>query len=349
MPGLIDNHVHPLGVANSWANLRLKNPSDRDAILAEVKAYAEANPDLPMIRGEAWNLGVFENNSPRKELLDAIDPERPIYLQSQTGHSAWANSKALQLAGITKETPNGGPFVFDVDEKSGEPSGTVREFAMGAVEQALPSTDPQRYGPALARVISEFNENGFTSLKCAEGTRDWTSGAAALDREGGLNARLSAAWEWRSHYTPHTKEEQDALPYEWKKYATDRVFPRHVKMFPTALPTVIQRSSSMIMKDARASRRNRIFQRRSSSKRLRSSIPKVLVSWSMCSVTVGRTRSSISLHRCENAMAKTVCLCTSRMLGWRVVRISNALPRFQARSSIFLRPCVIRPQRSPEA
>jgi len=231
MPGLIDTHVHPLSVANDWANLQLKNPTDAEAILEEVKAYANENPDLEKIQGSAWNLGVFDNDSPRKELLDAIDSERPIYLMSQTGHSAWVNSKALEMAGITKDTANGGPFLFDVDKTTGEPSGTIREFAMGAVERILPATDSKTYGPALARVISEFNEFGFTSLKCAEGRQAWNEGAATLDREGGLNARLFTAWEWRSHYTSHSEEEQDRLPYRWKEFASNRVDPRHVKMF----------------------------------------------------------------------------------------------------------------------
>jgi hypothetical protein len=133
MPGLIDAHAHPLGAAEGWANLRISDPTDAAAILEEVRAYAEANPDLPMIRGEAWNLGVFPNNSPRKELLDEIVPDRPVYLISQTGHSAWANSNALELAGITKDTPQTEKFIFDTDPETGEPSGTVREFAMGAL------------------------------------------------------------------------------------------------------------------------------------------------------------------------------------------------------------------------
>ncbi|MEE8594391.1 MAG: amidohydrolase family protein, partial [Gemmatimonadota bacterium] len=98
MPGLIDSHNHALGAAEGWANLRISDPTDAAAILEDVRAYSEANPDLPVIRGEAWNLGVFPNNSPRKELLDEIVPDRPVYLISQTGHSAWANSNALELA-----------------------------------------------------------------------------------------------------------------------------------------------------------------------------------------------------------------------------------------------------------
>ena len=77
-PGFIDAHNHATGASMGKANLYFKNPNDKDAMLAEIKAYAEANPDLPYIRGEAWNLGVFEDNSPPKELLDAIDSSRPI-------------------------------------------------------------------------------------------------------------------------------------------------------------------------------------------------------------------------------------------------------------------------------
>lgn len=231
MPGLIDVHVHPLGVANSWANLQIKNPSDADAILEEVREYAKANPDLPMVRGEAWNLGVFPNDSPRKELLDEIVSDRPVYLQSQTGHSAWANSKALEIAGITKDTPITEKFIYDKDPKTGEPSGTVREFAMGAIEQVLPATNPDLIANALNKILDEFNSFGFTTLKPAEAARHWMEGAQHLGSQGGLKMRLFPAWDWRSHYSPHTDQEQDDLIKTWKDFESELISPRYVKMF----------------------------------------------------------------------------------------------------------------------
>jgi predicted amidohydrolase YtcJ len=98
MPGLIDVHTHPITTGIDWSNLALSDPTNVDAILAEVRAFAEANKDLPVIRGGSWNRGVFENDSPRKELIDEIVSDRPVYIISQTGHSAWANSKALEMA-----------------------------------------------------------------------------------------------------------------------------------------------------------------------------------------------------------------------------------------------------------
>ena len=68
MPGLIDVHTHPITTGIDWSNLALSDPTNVDAILAEVRAFAEANKDLPVIRGGSWNRGVFENDSPRKEL-----------------------------------------------------------------------------------------------------------------------------------------------------------------------------------------------------------------------------------------------------------------------------------------
>ena len=62
MPGLVDTHNHSTAAAMSKANLYLSNPNDQDEMLAEIKAYADANPDLPFIRGEAWNMGVFPDN-----------------------------------------------------------------------------------------------------------------------------------------------------------------------------------------------------------------------------------------------------------------------------------------------
>ena len=140
MPGLIDAHHHLLTVSDGFSHLKLNNDGGRDGLLKQIKEYAEANPDLPLVRGEQWNLGIFPDNSPRKELLDEIIPNRPAYMMSQTGHSAWVNSKALEMAGITKDTPVTQKFIYDKDSETGEPTGTIREFAMAAMLQKLPRT-----------------------------------------------------------------------------------------------------------------------------------------------------------------------------------------------------------------
>ena len=236
MPGLIEVHSHPLSGAEGFANLRISNPADADAILNEIREYAAAHPERPVIRGEAWNYGVFPNNSPRKEPLDAIVPDRPVYLLDQGGHAAWVNSKALEMAGITRDTPITEKFIFDTDPETGEPSGTVREFAMGTVERVMARAAPEIYAPALRNVLREFNSFGFTALKPAEGARTWMEGTAHLEAQGGLTMRLFPAWDWRSHYLASTPEEADRLIAGWKDFQTDMVHPRYVKIFYDGSP-----------------------------------------------------------------------------------------------------------------
>jgi len=237
MPGLIDVHVHPLSVAQSWANLKIEKPGDADAILEQLRRYVEANPDVPMIRGEPWNLGVFSGDSPRKEPLDKIVSDRPVYLISQTGHSAWVNSKALEMAGITKETPITSQIVFDTDKVTGEPSGTVREFAMGLVEKVLAPTPVEQFASSLQSITRDFNSYGFTALKPAEGSRNWMEGATRLDSQGGLTMRLFPAWDWHTSIAlASTNEEADQLIARWREFESPLVYPRYVKMYYDTSP-----------------------------------------------------------------------------------------------------------------
>lgn len=236
MPGLIDAHNHAMGASMSKANLYLKNPNDKETILLEIKAYADANPDLPYIRGEAWNLGVFPENSPRKELLDAIDSKRPIYFYSQTGHSAWVNSKALELIGINAETKQTKQFIWDVDPDTKEPTGTIREYAMAALEQVLEPIDPKRMAPALQETLETFSEYGYTSLKLAEGEVPWVQSANLLDRQGKLNVRLFPSWFHRAHSGAMTADESRDVGKRWKEFVSPMVYPRYVKMYYDGSP-----------------------------------------------------------------------------------------------------------------
>lgn len=231
MPGFIDAHNHATGASMSKANLYISNPSDADAILAEIKAYAEANPDLPFIRGEAWNLGVFPGNNPRKEWLDEVVPDRPAYFYSQTGHEAWVNSKTLELIGLTAESEQDNKFIWAVDPETNEPTGTINEFAMSLVEQALAPTDADRIAPRLAETLAAFTEYGFTSLKLAEGEVSWVQAANQLDESGQLEMRLFPSWFHRSHSGAMKPEQAFDVMGRWREFQSEKVYPRYVKMY----------------------------------------------------------------------------------------------------------------------
>jgi len=236
MPGMIDVHTHVLGKAMGAAFLDIQNPFDLDALRDEIKSYAEKNPDVPYVRGEMWGLGVFENNSPRKELLDELVPDRPAYLYSQTAHSAWVNSKALELLGITADTPQTTKFIFDTDPETGEPSGVIREYAMAAMEQALEPVTKENFAPALQGMLERFSQSGFTSLKNAGAQVTWLEGAMLLEEQGGLHARLFPSWFYKSHLSGMSDEEMKEVFPHWEDYKTDLIYPRYVKMFYDGSP-----------------------------------------------------------------------------------------------------------------
>src|SRR5690349_4027644 len=106
LPAFHDSHVHLMegGVDMSLCNV--KSVLTPQEVLAEVRKFAAAHPDRPWITGSGWDLPVFPEGNPRKEQLDEAVSNRPAYIESADGHSGWANSKALALAGITKDTPD---------------------------------------------------------------------------------------------------------------------------------------------------------------------------------------------------------------------------------------------------
>jgi predicted amidohydrolase YtcJ len=236
MPGMIDLHNHMTGASMSKANLYIENPNNQEAMLAQIKAYADANPDVTFVRGEAWNLGVFPNNSPRKEWLDEIIPDRPAYFYSQTGHEAWVNSKTLELIGIDANSEQTSLNIWDVDSETNEPTGTIREFAMSLVEQALGPTDPERLVPEIRNTLRQFSQHGFTSLKLAEGEVSWVQALNMLDAEGHLDARMFPSWFHRAHMGAMTTEESRAAAVSWEDFKSPMVYPRYVKMYMDGTP-----------------------------------------------------------------------------------------------------------------
>lgn len=231
MPGLIDVHAHPLSVGIDRANLSFSDPTDVDKMLAELGAFAKANPDHKIIRGGSWNLGVFDNDSPTKDLLDAVVSDRPVYLVSQTGHSAWVNSKALEMAEVSADMENTKKILFDRKPDTNEPSGTAREYAMGVILQAMPEVDINPVAEAQAQIFAEWNSHGFTSIKAAEGVPITVGAAQILDKRGDLTTRIFASWDWLSHYMEQSADKQGETIANWAEFQSGMVATNTVKMF----------------------------------------------------------------------------------------------------------------------
>ena len=195
LPGFQDAHVHPVEGGLDQLRCDVRDSQGRDGVLATIRAYVEANPDLPWIVGSGWYMADFENGTPRREDLDAIVPDRPAFLPNRDGHSTWVNSKALELAGIDRTTPDppDGRIERDPD---GSPTGTLHEGAADAVERLLPPTTDDELLAGLRRGQAYLHSLGITAWQDAIVVEENQSIYRRAAEQGWLTARVEAAMWW---------------------------------------------------------------------------------------------------------------------------------------------------------
>ena len=192
MPSFIDSHVHPLEAGISLNQLVLDELTTKDQILDAVKKYAAEHGAAKWILGGGWSLPIFPAANPQKEWLDALVPDRPVLLGSADGHSAWANSKALELAQVTKDTldPVGGRIERNAQ---GEPTGTLRESAVDLVDKVAPSPTPTERIAGLQKAVGIMNRYGITGFNDASLSEDGLIAYTDADRRGILTARVAGS------------------------------------------------------------------------------------------------------------------------------------------------------------
>ncbi|WP_282122492.1 amidohydrolase [Algibacter mikhailovii] len=234
MPGITDMHAHPFtGVDLGTGSMNLTNPGDREAILADIRKYVNENPDKDVYLGGNWNVGgLFENDSPDKKILDEIIPDKPVFILSQSGHSAWVNSKALEISGVDENFQNEGAYIFDRYPGTNEPSGTVRESGMVTVMNNLNYLNPNEFAPLFKNELERYSKYGITNIQPAEGAASHLLGAALLEKNDELNVRLFPALDWLTSQLRVTNDEDTkAFIDDWKAYETELIKPHYVKIF----------------------------------------------------------------------------------------------------------------------
>lgn len=200
LPGFQDAHVHPLPAGLELTQCDLTGTRTSEATVAAVRAYADAHPEREWITGGGWSMEAFAGGTPTKELLDAVVPDRPVYLPNRDHHGAWVNSRALALAGITRDTPDPADGRIDRDAK-GEPSGTLQEGAMQLVGRLTPATTPADRLAALLHAQRHLHALGITAWQDALvgdflGMDDPSEAYLAAARDGLLTARVVGALWW---------------------------------------------------------------------------------------------------------------------------------------------------------
>lgn len=227
LPGFHDSHVHLVGGGLEQAECDLNGMTELNQILDAVKKYADAHPEKKWIRGGGWPLTLSDGN-PRKELLDKIVPDRPIILDAFDGHSSWVNSRALESAGITGQTPDPVRGRIERDAKTGEPSGTLRESAARLVITKIPPYAHEECVAGLRRGMQIANQFGITSIQEAQARDYHLKAFAALDAAGQLTVRAVCALR----YDRELPMSQVGQLVEWRtKYRGKRLRATAVKLF----------------------------------------------------------------------------------------------------------------------
>ncbi|ORA54419.1 twin-arginine translocation pathway signal protein [Mycolicibacterium chubuense] len=164
LPGFVEGHIHPFLGAFLTSGVDLQVPTGQDALDA-IAAYAKANPDGP-VRGFGWRVDMFGPQGPTRADLDRVLPDRPGFFFAIDGHSLWANSKALEIAGVNRASQDPIPgFSYYVRDENGDPTGYVLEVdaVLGIVNAIEPiSTDTMK--TLLTGWLPKASAAGITSL-----------------------------------------------------------------------------------------------------------------------------------------------------------------------------------------
>jgi predicted amidohydrolase YtcJ len=203
VPGFQDAHVHPVGGGLDMLQCDLHDLSSEEEYLRAIRTYAEDHPEREWILGGGWSMDVFPGGTPRKELLDALVPDRCVFLPNRDGHSIWINSKALERAGITKDTPDPADGRIERTD-DGEPSGTLHEGAAELVARLTPAPTSEEMAEALLMGQRYLHSLGITAWQDAivdeheHSGRNFQTYVDAAGR-GDLTARVVGALWWDRH------------------------------------------------------------------------------------------------------------------------------------------------------
>ncbi len=190
LPGFVSGHEHL--VASGWTQLgvQLGSGQSKEDYLKLIKEYADANPDEEFIRGIGWNATLMGGEFTAAD-LDTIVPDRPVFLQDYTIHDAWLNTKAMEMGGVNKDTPDPVPgLIYFVRDGEGNPTGYAKEFAwMGAYVESgawqpdtmIPESQTELYDLAAKFGYTTYINQGLVTPNIKSQAKHYDDTRVALD------------------------------------------------------------------------------------------------------------------------------------------------------------------------
>jgi hypothetical protein len=164
VPGFIDNHVHFLDGGYYLANINLRDVKSKADFISVFRHYTDSAKGNLWIRGGNWDHEAWGGELPRATWIDSISGEHPVFISRYDGHMGLANSIALKMAGITKNTgnPPGGEIVKD--PKTGEPTGILRDEATNLIYKIVTDQTEKELDESLNRAATHALSHGFTQV-----------------------------------------------------------------------------------------------------------------------------------------------------------------------------------------
>lgn len=200
LPGFVDAHVHPVFGGVERLRCDLTGATKADDYQRLVSAHAAMHPERPWIQGGGWSMEAFPGGLPTRQLLDSVVADRPVFLPNRDHHSAWVNTRALELAGIDARTPDPADGRIERDAE-GHPTGALHEGAADLVGRLVPADTAEDFVDGLREAQRYLHSLGVVGWQDAMVRVDG-SGPSTHDtyltaqREGWLTARVVGALWW---------------------------------------------------------------------------------------------------------------------------------------------------------
>jgi hypothetical protein len=195
LPGFVDCHIHFMDGSLSLGRVNLEGAKNVAEIQQRLRDYAAEHPGNDWLLGRGWDYAMFGAAAlPDKKYLDELFPDRPVFLEGYDGHTYWANTKALTLAGITRDTPDPPNGVIVREPTTHVATGALKEAAQDAVAKAVPEVSRAERLAALRTGIKWANENGLTRVHSAGQDFPHLELYDELRRHGDLTLRFYIAY-----------------------------------------------------------------------------------------------------------------------------------------------------------
>jgi len=223
LPGLHDGHGHVSSQGLLGVELNIAGVESLDIAVAEIAAYAKENPGSGWIKGRGWNQVLWPvQEFPTATAIDVVVADRPVWLRRIDGHAGWANSKALELAEISDDTPDpiGGKIIRD---DNGKATGTLIDSAMDFVAAKISPITKDEYRKAFKTAFKELTSLGLTSIHDAGISIDEAETYLSMADNGEMSMRIYAMM-WQAG------ENLDAIGKPIIAYGNDRLDIRSVKL-----------------------------------------------------------------------------------------------------------------------